>query len=99
VIELFQQPETNPHRAQLIFNSHDPTILGDSREYRLLGRDQTWFTEKRIDGSTRLFPLLDLDPRKHEAIGRRYLEGRYGATPIISGSEFDRVGELIAADD
>jgi uncharacterized protein len=99
VIELFQQPETNPHRAQLIFNSHDPTILGDSRGHRLLGRDQTWFTEKRVDGSTRLFPLLDLDPRKHEAVSRRYLEGRYGATPIISGSEFDRVGELIAADD
>jgi uncharacterized protein len=99
VIELFQRPETNPHRAQLIFNSHDPTILGDSRESRLLGRDQTWFTEKRIDGSTRLFPLLDLDPRKYEAVGRRYLEGRYGATPILSGSEFDRVGELIAADE
>ena len=98
VIELFQQPETNPHRAQLIFNSHDPTILGDSRGHRLLGRDQTWFTEKRVDGSTRLFPLLDLDPRKHEAVGGRYLEGRYGATPIISGSELDRVGELIAAD-
>jgi uncharacterized protein len=99
VIEFFQSPETNPHRAQLIFNSHDPTVLGDSRGQRLLGRDQTWFTEKRIDGSTRLFPLLDLDPRKHEAVGRRYLEGRYGAMPIISGSEFDRVGELIAADE
>jgi hypothetical protein len=96
LIELFQQPDTNPHRGQLIFNSHDPTILGDSREDRLLGRDQTWFTEKRIDGSTRLFPLLDLDPRKHEAVGRRYLEGRYGATPILSRSEFDRIGELIA---
>jgi hypothetical protein len=99
VIELFQQPETNPHKAQLIFNSHDPTILGDSRENRLLGRDQAWFTEKRIDGSTRFFPLLDLDPRKHEAVGRRYLEGRYGATPVLSRSDFDRIGELIAADD
>ncbi len=99
LVELFQEPETNPHRAQLIFNSHDPTILGDSRDERLLGRDQTWFTEKRIDGSTRLFPLLDLDPRKHEAVGRRYLEGRYGATPVLSRSDFDRVGELIAVDD
>lgn len=99
LIELFQEPETNPRRAQLIFNSHDPTILGDSRGHRLLGRDQTWFTEKRIDGSTRLFSLLDLDPRKHEAVGRRYLEGRYGAVPVLSASDFDRVGELIAADD
>jgi hypothetical protein len=99
LIELFQQPETNPNRAQLIFNSHDPTLLGDPGGHRLLGRDQTWFTEKRIDGSTRLFPLLDLDPRKHEAVGRRYLEGRYGATPVLSGSDFDRLGELIAVDE
>jgi uncharacterized protein len=96
LVELFQSPATNPLRAQLIFNSHDPTILGDSRDDRLLGRDQTWFTEKLDDGNTRLFPLLDLDPRKHEAVGRRYLEGRYGAVPILSHGDFDRIGELIA---
>ena len=77
VIELFQQPETNPHRAQTDLNSHDPTILGDSRGHRLLGRDQTWFTEKRVDGSTRLFPLLDLDPRQargcQQTLSRRAL--------------------------
>ncbi len=96
LIELFQSPTTNPRRAQLIFNSHDPTILGDSRDDRLLGRDQTWFTEKLDDGSTRLYSLLELDPRKHEAVGRRYLEGRYGAVPILSHGDFDRIGDLIA---
>ena len=99
LIKLFQDPQTNPHRAQLIFNSHDTTMLGDSSDDRLLGRDQTWFTEKRSDGSTRLYPLIDLDPRKNEAIGRRYLDGRYGATPILSRHEFDRVGELISSGD
>ena len=88
LVRLFQDSETNPRRAQLVFNSHDPTLLGDSVGVRLLGRDQIWFTEKNNDGSTRLYPLVDLDPRKQEAIGKRYLDGRYGATPILSHQEF-----------
>ena len=63
LIRLFQDPKSNPRRAQLVFNSHDTTILGDSTSARLIGRDQVWFTEKRADGSTRLYPLSDLDPR------------------------------------
>lgn len=88
LVRLFQDPSTNPRRAQLIFNSHDATLLGDAVDDRLLGRDQIWFTEKRDDGSTHLYPLLDLAPRKQEAIGKRYLEGRYGATPVLSHGEF-----------
>jgi uncharacterized protein len=99
LIRLFQDPESNPRRAQLVFNSHDATILGDSTEARLLGRDQIWFTDKSSDGSTRLYPLSDLDPRKEEAIGRRYLAGRYGATPILSRQEFDASAELITSGD
>jgi uncharacterized protein len=96
LVRLFQDPVTNPRRAQLIFNSHDATLLGEfgSRE---LGRDQIWFTEKLHDGSTRIYPLTDLDPRKDEAIGRRYLSGRYGAMPILSDQEFSAAAELITA--
>lgn len=94
LVRLFQDPETNPHRAQLVFNSHDPTLLGDSGD-RPIGRDQIWFTEKATDGSTRLYPLVDLDPRKQEAVGKRYLEGRYGAVPILSPGEFANAAELI----
>jgi uncharacterized protein len=96
VVRLFQDSETNPKRAQLIFNSHDITILGDTTSDRLVGRDQIWFTEKDNDGATRLFPLTDLDPRKDEAIAKRYLAGRYGATPIISKERFRQIAELIA---
>lgn len=95
IVRLFQDPDTNPERAQLVFNSHDPTLLGDSSGDRLLGRDQIWFTEKSNDGSTRLYPLVDLEPRKQEAIGKRYLEGRYGATPILSHEEFVAAIELV----
>jgi hypothetical protein len=98
LIRLFQQPETNPRRAQLIFNSHDASLLGDAVTDRLMGRDQIWFVEKRNDGSSRLYPLVDLEPRKQESIGRRYLAGRYGATPIISSQQFAAAAELITSD-
>ena len=97
LVQLFQSPDTNPRRAQLIFNSHDATLLGDTVSDRGIGRDQIWFTEKRPDGSTHLYPLSDLDPRKEEAIGRRYLAGCYGATPILSREQFAAIAELITA--
>jgi uncharacterized protein len=99
LIRLFQDPATNPRRAQLIFNAHDTTLLGDSTSDRLIGRDQVWFTEKRGDGSTRLYSLADHDPRKEEAIARRYLAGRYGATPILSRQEFDAAADLTTSGD
>ena len=60
VISLFQNPSTNPRRAQLIFNSHDTTILGESaadrvvegKGSRLLRSRRIWFTEKTNDGAT-----------------------------------------------
>lgn len=97
LVRLFQSPQTNPHRAQLIFNSHDATLLGDSTTDQLIGRDQVWFAEKNDGGSTRMYALADLAPRKEEAIGRRYLAGRYGATPILATQQFTETARLIAS--
>jgi hypothetical protein len=91
LVRLFQDSETNPKGAQLIFNSHEASLLGDSGGERVLGRDQVWFTEKGHDGASRLYALSDLSPRSDEAIGRRYLAGRYGATPILAAEEFAEV--------
>jgi hypothetical protein len=91
LVQLFQDSESNPRAAQLIFNSHEVSLLGDSSGERVLGRDQVWFTEKSHDGATRLYPLADLSPRSDEAIGRRYLAGRYGGAPILAREEFIEV--------
>jgi hypothetical protein len=91
LVRLFQNSETNSKGAQLIFNSHEASLLGDSGGERVLGRDQVWFTEKSHDGVSRLYALSDLSPRSDEAIGRRYLAGRYGATPILAAEEFAEV--------
>ena len=94
VIALFQDPATNPRCAQLIFNAHDVTVLGDS-EIRRLGRDQIWFTEKDTAGATSLYPLADFRPRKDEALERRYLQGRFGALPLLDTGAFARAATLV----
>lgn len=88
LVSLFQDPESNPRCAQLIFNAHDVALLGDSRSPRPLGRDQVWFTTKLPDGRTRLYPLTDFNPRREEALGRRYLAGYYGGTPMLAPGDF-----------
>ena len=103
LVMLFQDPETNPHFAQLVCSTHDATLLLDGAtsldrfEPGLLGRDQIWFTEKLADGASRLYSLADLDPRKHEAIGRRYLAGWYGGVPILSRAQFAAIAESITS--
>lgn len=97
-VRIFQSPESNPNGAQLIFNSHEARLLGNSPADRVIGRDQAWFTEKMDDGATRLYPLAHLNPRKSEAVARRYMEGRYGATPILSPGDFTALAAMFARD-
>jgi uncharacterized protein len=83
LIELFQDTRTNPRSAQLVFATHDASLLGTSFGREVLARDQIWFVEKDADGATALFPLTDFHPRKEENTERRYLGGSYGAVPAV----------------
>lgn len=94
LIRLFQDSATNSNGAQLIFNAHNPVFLGDSAE-RPIGRDQIWITEKANDGSSRIYSLAEFSPRQDEALGRRYLQGRYGGLPVIDPSGFERAAEAV----
>lgn len=87
VVRIFQEPDTNPHGAQLIFTTHDVTLMETDASGRLLGRDQIWLTEKNTEGASSIYPLSALAPRKSEAVAQRYLAGRYGAVPIISSAD------------
>ncbi|WP_182909980.1 ATP/GTP-binding protein [Microbispora sp. H13382] len=88
LIQLFQDPVTNPRGAQLVFASHDSALLGRIQGRDVLKRDQIWFTEKGEDGGTQLFPLTDFKPRKEDNRERRYLTGRYGAVPNMDDELF-----------
>jgi predicted ATPase len=89
-IRMFYDARLNRRDAQLVFSSHDVSMLSTVYGRPLLDRDQVWFTEKDADGATELYPLSDLKPRKGENIERGYLSGRYGAVPGLSPGELAR---------
>ncbi len=90
LVRLFRSPSANRSRAQLIFTSHDATLLGNLDGEEVLARDQVWFTEKNGDGASDLFPLAEFRPRRQgENRPRRYLNGSYGAIPELSMHLFE----------
>ena len=86
VVELFNNPNSNPNNAQLIFATHDTNLLGED----LFRRDQIWFTEKDELEQTDLYSLYDFNlpdgskVRNDSNIERNYIRGRYGAIPFIN---------------
>jgi len=80
LVRMFHRPDANTGNAQLIFTTHDTSLLD---AYGLFRRDQIWFVEKKPDQNSELFSLLDFSPRKSEALERGYLQGRYGALPFL----------------
>jgi len=81
LIDLFHNKKTNPNNAQLIFTSHETSILNQN----MFRRDQVWFCEKK-NKSTQLYPLSDFSPRKGvEDLEKGYFSGRYGALPFFTG--------------
>ena len=79
LISLFNDMNINKNGAQLVFNSHDISLL----DLGLFRRDQIYFVEKdNTTGVTDLYSLADFSPRKSENIQKGYLQGRYGAIPF-----------------
>jgi uncharacterized protein len=83
LIALFHGESTNPRRSQLVFTSHDATLLGTFDTEEILDRDEIWFTEKAEDGTSTLYPLTDFKPRRG---------GRQRASPGSPGGGRRRAG-------
>jgi len=85
LIKLFHHPLTNPRNAQLIFASHETTLL----DKELLRKDQIWFTEKNKYGETQLFSAQDFEKVKgDEPFDLWYMQGKFGGQPNIKEVEF-----------
>ena len=92
LLQIFQDPQTNPHGAQLVFTSHDASLLNT------LNRDEVWLTEKGSDGATRLVALAEFRGervRKSLNLERAYLQGRFGAIPEIDQGEIRKALGLV----
>ncbi|MFE3451346.1 ATP/GTP-binding protein [Nonomuraea sp. NPDC059194] len=88
-IRLFTNPETNTGGAQLIFTTHDVSLLRRHQGEEILARDEIWFTEKDLGGSTTLYPLTDFNPRDRLDWERRYLGGSVRAVPILDRRQLE----------
>ena len=73
-------------RAQFICTSHNVDLL---RSW-LVRRDQIYLTEKGADGATRLSSIADFTNVRNDArLDKQYMEGRFGAIPLLNETAFD----------
>jgi AAA15 family ATPase/GTPase len=84
LLKLFHGSDTNRNNGQLVFSTHNTSVL----DRKIMRRDQIWFVEKDKENASILYPLSDFRPRKHEALEKGYLQGRYGALPYIGEVNF-----------
>lgn len=81
LVNLFNNPVSNPNNAQLLITTHDTGLLQDN----LMRADQVWFAEKK-DGVSELFSVQDFYDKDDEVnicppYEAWYRSGRFGAIP------------------
>lgn len=85
IINMFHNSQINKNNAQLIYTTHDIYTL-TKETFR---RDEIWLTEKDSDGVSKLYSLAEYKiednkkVRKDASYNKEYLNGRYGAIPIL----------------
>lgn len=81
IIEIFNDPRTNPKNAQLLIVTHDTNLLSAN----LFRRDQILFVEKDKYGASHLYSLAEFKGVRNDAsFESDYLMGRYGAVPFLN---------------
>lgn len=77
ILDLFFNPKTNPHNAQIIFTTHSVEILNDLQKCQIL------LVEKH-DGVSEAWRLSDMaGVRSDDNFYAKYMSGTYGAIPNI----------------
>jgi len=93
IVSMFHNKELNIMNSQLIFTSHNLTLL-NRKELR---RDEIWFVEKDENEYTTTYSLDSFKSTKDEVradldYGKHYLSGRFGAIPyakkLVGGNEW-----------
>lgn len=79
LVGIFHDKRQNPKGAQLIFTSHETSIISKN----FMHKDQIWFIHRPDRQHTELTPLSDFKVRELEAFQRAYLGGKFGAIPNV----------------
>lgn len=82
IVKLFNSQHENRNNAQLIFATHNSSLLSA----KILRRDQIVLTKKDEYGATQMDTLFDLKIRKDRSFEKDYLLGKFDAVPKIDFS-------------
>lgn len=69
----------NTHTNQIIATTHQSELL----DLNIIRRDSIWFVQKEWDQSSSLYSLNEYGTRHDKDIQKAYLNGMFGAIPII----------------
>ncbi|MBN2830204.1 MAG: ATP-binding protein [Candidatus Cloacimonetes bacterium] len=75
----------NSKHSQLLFTTHNIMLL----DWDAIRNDVVWFTEKREDGSTELYSLLEFKGVNRRKVLNQYMAGNFGAKPDIYDYHLD----------
>ncbi len=79
LIELFYNPETNPHNAQLICTTHSTMLIDEAVQ-----RDEVWMLDKNKFGESSMMHISDITGvRSNSKLGKKMIEGAFGEMPHI----------------
>lgn len=94
IIDLFQNKKNT--KAQLIFTTHDISLMNRD-QFR---RDEIALIEKNFKGESYVYTLADIKTRSDASFAKDYMNGKYGAIPVIDEDSLDgkRLEEWIWAD-
>jgi len=80
IINLFMNKEINKNGAQLLFTTHDTSLL----DSKILRKDQIWFCDKDSKNiSTKLYSLIDFKKNDFSNMEFAYLYGKFAAIPNV----------------
>jgi AAA15 family ATPase/GTPase len=82
-VDTFLRTASAAHPGQLIFTTHDSSLL----DLSLLPRESIWFIEKDTSGSASLYSLAEMKGEQRDQVGEHlqesYAQGRCGGIPIL----------------
>lgn len=78
IVDIFQS-KLNVNNAQLIFTTHDISLM-NKEQFR---RDEVVLVDKNIKGESSIYTLADLGVRSDATFDKDYFKGKFGAIPIV----------------
>lgn len=83
LIQLFNDPRSNPNNAQILFTCHTPSIC------EIMRADQIWFAQKNSSGESELYSAQDFDGVNITMpFENWYRNGKFGSLPTFKAIDY-----------